>query len=520
MKGGFSMETDKITSSYRKSIGETQTVVDVTLQKQEGGDIGKVLVSSAEPYVDEIEVLNGEATYSGNVLFKLVYVDSEGQNHTASQNVDFSGKVENDALNPLMKPIYNVEIVEVNVSDLQPETAKLSATIAVKLDVIATDEVQEIKPTDSTIQIDKELERYYSVVSSGTKTVTVSDQFETKADVQSVMLSMGNANFKMAVAGTGYFAVDGDVFVNSLLEVQTDEGKQFKNFMETLPFKEELEDENIQRDDTIVAFAFLRPQDLTVELKTPSQNQDGITQNQTISVSAIVTIKYIALRQTESDVVTDAFSMTNKTNLITESFMTAKNLKNEQFKSTIEGQTTIDDAEPRIAKVCAITNEQISIASTKVDAGKLYVEGVATATAICLTDDDVQVTNSIDLEVPFSNKFELNDDFDGNLFATAQIVDVDARARKGKEVTANFDVCFSVASYSVGTNIVLKDVELTEPIAQSEYPLQVYIAPKGSTLWDVSKQLLVSQDTLLKQNPDLVFPLQEASQIVYFRQRT
>ena len=509
------METDKITSAYRKNIGETQVVVDVALQKSDA-PISKVLVANAVPTIEQMEMLNGEATYSGTVEFNLVYADAEGQVFCVKENELLHGKFENVVLNPLMKPIYNVEVVEVKVEDMD-DMAKIFATIAIKLDVINIDEVLEVKPTNQNIELKSETDKHLIVVSSGTKTITLNEQFECKTQVQNVLMTLAEPNLKSSIAGTGYFAVDGEVFVNSLLKVQDENNDVLKNFMETLSFKEEFEDDNIQKDDVLYAFSYVRPQDVKVEVLTRTESAEEEEKPDTLSVSVVVSVKYLVLREVETEVYTDAFSMTNKTNLVLDTLTTSKKLGTEHFKTTIEGQTVQE--EPRIAKVCAITNERILVANAKFENDALFVEGVANATVLYLTDDDVPVLSSVELEVPFSNKFETSNDFTGELFATAHITDIEAKVRKGKEITVLFDVCFDVDVYDTQNCVIVKDIELTEEISPSDYSLEIYIAPKGSTLWDISKHLLVTEDVLLKQNPNLVFPLESSQSIVHFVQK-
>ena len=510
------METEKITSAYRKNMGETQTVVDVIIQKSDA-PIGKVLVANAVPCVEQVEVLNGEANYSGNVEFCLVYADTEGQIFSVKENAPLHGKIENAILNPLMKPIYDVEVVECKVNDVD-DVAKMVATIAIKLDVIQTDEVLEVKPDGENIELKSETERHLTVVSNGEKTITLSEQFESKEEVQSVVMALAEANLNSVSAGTGYFTVDGEVFVNALLKVQEDQNSNLKNFMETLEFKEELEDDNIQKDDVITAFCYVRPQDVKVEVLTETaREEEPKEQRQTISVTVDVTVKYVAMREVECEIYTDAFSMTNKTNLAYDTLITSKYMKTERLKASIEGQTSLDES--RIAKVCAVTNENVLVASTKLDNGTLFIEGVANATVLYLTDDDLPRVESVELEVPFSNKFEIADDLNGSLFVVPHIVDVEAKARKGKEITVTMEVCFDVDVYETDSCVVIKDIELTEELPTNEYSLEIYIAPKGSTLWDVSKHLLASEEVLLKQNPNLVFPLETSQSIVHFVQK-
>ncbi len=508
------METDKITSSYRVSLGETQVTVDVSMQNEGEGNISKVLSNGATAYIDEVEMLNGEAHYMGGVVFDLLFLNDEGASCVLSEKVELNGKMQNDQINPFMKPVFKVETVSTKVLSVDGETAKLSATIAIKLDAIQTDEIEEVKINDNSIQLNKEHADIALVVCSGTKTFEINEEFDTKVDICRVLSTKAHIDLKDVDDGTGYFSVNGNLFVNSLLEVNNDEEKSLKNFMETINFKEEFEDEQIQKGDEVLAYAFVKPQDCTVEYDEDEENN-----NKTLKLKAVVTVKYIVQRMTETEVYTDAFSMTNKTNMLSGTFMTSKPQRLEKFGATIDGQTILNDDEPRIAKICATTNEHILIANAVVANNELTIEGVAYATVVYLTDDDVPTYNSVDLEIPFANKFEVDKDFYGNLFVTSEITDVDAKVKKGKEINIAIDACFLAYCYSIENQVIVKDIELTEALTPSEYSLEMYIAPKGSTLWDISKHLLITEEVLLKQNPDLVFPLDKPQTVVYFRQR-
>ena len=263
-----------------------------------------------------------------------------------------------------------------------------------------------------------------------------------------------------------------------------------------------------------MAFAYVRPEDLSVTAVSEGEENT----NQLLKVKATVTVKYIVQRLCEREINTDAFSMTNKTNIKSGTFMTANPQKLERFTATIDGQTVLDEDEPRISKICAVTNEHLLIANTVLNAGELTVEGVAYMSVVYLTDDDIPTLNSVNLEIPFANKFDVDEKFDGNVFVTSEILDVEAKAKKGKEINVSLDVCFLAYNYATENNVIIKDIELTEPLAKSDYCLEMYVAPKGSTLWDISKHLLASKDTLLAQNPDLVFPLEAPQTIVHFKQ--
>ena len=513
------METDKIASAYRKTFDETQWNVETTLQSDEG-NIQKVLVGTSKAYVDEVEMLNAEARYSGAVVFELLFVNDEGANHVLSETVSFNGKIQNDLINPLMKPVYNVEIIDTKVEKIGDDSVKMTATVGLKLDALQTDEIEVLKPNSENIQFNKEMITLNKVVSSGTSAFEIAEEYNTKSNVQKVLLKNAQLEIKNVEAGTGYFTVEGNMFLNTVLEVLEDDTKALKNFMETIPFKEEIEDEKIERGDEVVAFAFVKPDDLFVEIQAENDVDESTNKaTSTLKVLAKVNVKYAAQRQYETEIATDAFSMTNKTNMISESFVCANKYASDMLDLTIDGQTVIGDDEPRIAKICAATNEHILVANSSVNGGELTIEGVAYATVVYLTDDDVPEYNSVDLEIPFSNRFDVSENINGNLFVVPCIKDIEAKAKKGKEINVSLDVCFLVYSYSTDNQIALKGMELGEAYPRREYALEMFVAPKGSTLWNVSKQMLASEDMIMKQNPDLTFPLDSAKTIVCFRKR-
>lgn len=506
------METDKITSSYRVSLGETQTVVDVTLQNAGEENIVKILSNCVNAYIDEVEMLNGEAHYMGGVVFDVLFLDEKGATQMLSEKADLDGKIQNDRINPLMKPIYNVEVVNSKVLGVDGNDVKVSATISIKLDAIQTDEVDEVKVNDDSIMLSTEKTETWVVVASGTKTFEINEEYETKLDVENVFCTKAHVDIKDVDDGTGYFAIGGNLYVNTVLQTRQDEEATLKNFMETISFKEELEDEQIQKGDNVYAFAYVKPQDITVE-------KQGDEENKTICVKATVTVKYIVQRMQEVEVYTDAYSMTNKTNILSGTFITSKPQKLEKFNTTIEGQTVLDDEEARIAKICAVTNEHLLIANTSVVDGELNVEGVAYATVIYQTDDEIPTYASVDLEIPFASKYDVENDFCGDLFVTGDITDVDTKVKRGKEINMTLEVCFWAYAYACDNQAIIKDIELTEALPQNQYSLEMYIAPKGSTLWDISKHLLVTEDVIKAQNPELEFPLDKAQTVVYFKQR-
>lgn len=503
------METVTISSALRKRIGTVQNVVEQRLEPKDEQTIVKVLGVDAKAYVNNIEVLNGEANYSLTVVFDATYLNQNGEVCTTSEKTTTNGKFEDNTLTSQMDPLYKVEIVDVAILNANSTDIKVEATVELTLDCMDNTVLEPYSGTDENVLTKPDTNTVLTKCDAGKATINIVDEFDLKQNVSSVLCKDASVCIKEVSSGTGYFTVEGELCLKLYLCLENGEEKTHKAFCEVIPFKEEVDAEPVTKDCIIEVCPFVKYDDMVVA--TNDEEKKNI-----LNVDVPVCLRYIALKTETREMPCDAYSLTHKTNLVTDTFFTST-LSKATAKHHLDGSIEIAENLPRINKVLMVTGGNLNITNCVAKEGETVVEGILTTNVVYLADDDDETTNSVQVELPFVanlNSMQVSDD--DELFVIGDVGEISAKAKKGKEINLDVDLTFMLESYSKTPQTFVKEVILTEELAQNPYPLAIYLAPAGSTLWDISKHLCIRQELITEQNPNLTFPLESNQSVVYF----
>lgn len=503
------MET--VTSNYRKKIGNVQNTVELTIRSTNDEEISKVLGVDGKAYVSSMEILNGEANYQVNAKFVLCYLNQNKQISSADEKVTVNGKFEDNSLTSTMEALYKVEIVDIQILSANSMEVKVQATLEITLDVMDCITIDAFSSTDENVLVKSDTLTLTAKTDSGKAVFNVEEEFELKQPANKVLLTSTNMCVKQITSGTGYFTVDGEIYVKAYLCYDDGENVTYKPFYETIPFKEEIEAENVNKDSVIEANVMLKYDEVSLQI-----NQEN--ENTILKATFPICVKYMVLNQTECTLPCDCYSLTHKLNLVTDTYFV--NSENSSLiNKHIEGSLEINENMARIGKILMISGVNLNITNASCVDNSVAVEGILTANVVYLADDDEETTNSVTVEIPFA--INLNVDgikMEDDLFVEGNIVDISAKAKKGKDIEVEAEIVFAVTNYSKVAQSFVKEIVLTEELAQNPYPLQIYLAHAGSSLWDIAKHLNVKEDMIVAQNPEVTFPLDSPQSIVYFVQ--
>ncbi len=506
------METSTISSALRKKINVVQTRVDLTVQPQDDENIAKVLGVDAKANIANCQILNGEANYTANVVFDVAYQTDSKEISNMQDKTSVTGKIDDNTLSNLMEPIYKIEIVDVSIENASSSEVRVSATLEITLEVIDTNEINKFVPVDNNVFVKSQVCPVLTKCDSGQNTVTVDSDFEIKQNVAKLLCSSTDVCVKSLTAGTGYYTIEGEIYAKAYMCIKDGEDVSYKLFSETIPFKEEVDAENLQKDCKMEASVCIKCDEVMFGLETQENGS-------LIKISVPLLVRYVALKEQEMELPCDAYSLTHKLNLVTDTYF-ASTIEHNTHKHHVEGSIEISENMPRIAKVLMVMNGNLNITNAVNQNGSVLVEGVLTTTVVYKADDDEESINSVQVELPFSLTFdEENIKADDELYVFGNIVDIVIKAKKGKELEIDADLVFDVDNYNKKAEPFVKEVILTEELAKNPYPLSIYLAPAGSTLWDISKHLNVQEDLIVAQNPNLEYPLASPESIIYFNQR-
>ena len=506
------MEINTFNSTYRKRVAVIQTSVEQKIDS-DNVNIGKIICVNANVNLDNIEMLNGEAYYNGVVTFDSLYTDEQGNLLVNQSTTDLNGKITDESINANMLPVYKAEIVNVTISNATSNGFRVNASVEITLDAFVDDSVSSYESTSETIKTKKETVNVFNLKTNGSSSFNINSDVELKSNDLNVLFKNASVCVKDVKSGTGYFTLEGDLNFDTCYEMGEEDNKTVKCFRECVPFKEEIEVQDLTKEDTTCVMTNLRPDDFNV---TVTINQDG---KAVMTVSAKVGVKYFVLSHSEREITVDAYSTTNNLNLISESFKYTKCIQSICENKTIDCDLTLQEEQKRISKILFVCGETVNVTNSYIQDDKLSVEGIISANIVYLSDDDNEEVCSAVIENPF--KVEIVDDLckTDNIFVKTCIKECNYHAKRGKEISLEFELTIKADIYDTEDGSYLKDVEIAEEYQKSQYSLQIFFAPTNSDAWEIGKQLHCDESEIEKQNPDLQFPLSKPEQIVYFIQK-
>ena len=182
----------------------------------------------------------------------------------------------------------------------------------------------------------------------------------------------------------------------------------------------------------------------------------------------------------------------------------------------------IDKSMSRIDKILSVIPSNISVVNKVVKDGGLLLEGIANINLIyySIDDDDNDVLNSMDIDVPYSIEFNIGE-LKSNDQAQVQIDlgDVSVKNKIGKELEILAEVCVNVNIVRDNILAIITKVELGDEKQPKDYALEIYLAKEDQTLWDIAKELNVSVEDLTSQNSELTLPISSGQKIVSYVKR-
>ena len=214
------------------------------------------------------------------------------------------------------------------------------------------------------------------------------------------------------------------------------------------------------------------------------------------------------------EVVEDLYSEKNYLSITCENFNTISNANAVFFKDNISGVASINDNAPFIDDVLGVCTNNLVVASSRVVDNNLCIEGVANSTVTYYTKETSDIT-SVQVEMPFSIEKRV-DDYDVKI-VTICLENISARSKRGKEIEVSAELNVYADMCSINTACVITQVAVGEEKDVDDCPLYICVVKPNQTVWDIAKEMNVSQELILEQNQDVELPLKAGNKIVVYK---
>ena len=489
------VQFSNLSSLSRKFIGKIQTAESVRISVKT--DIAQVLSVGVDSSINSYEASRGEVSFYGKTNIKFLY--SDGTTVLSSgYNADFTASMSSELLDTDSKLTFDVVTVDSKV-----DTSANTATLTILLEVTAYAYVNESVPyfasgEDVFCKTDSmEILQSCNIVNIP---LVIDEELNASRNITTVLIAESN------LCATDYTVINGVLRVAGDATVRLTYVSEGNIVTDTLPFtfERELDAAGIDADSQLKLT--LTPKNTKVRLDI-SENEVNTVFTVEITATAVVEATKIGI----VDVVNDAYGANCDFDFERKSVTTTL-----PCGSTTERKHTTASLPLETGKtVLTAVNVGAIVTNCQSMERRALVEGVVYATLLYSTEVG---TESAQLELPFSETVEV-DYLMPQCQSFARVTVMEFAVKDSGGLQAEMGLCIAIESERDVTFPVI--VSATEqPFDKTQLPaIEVCLAHKGETLWQLAKGLHMSEEDLLATNPEITNPLEQDARIVVFNKR-
>lgn len=500
----FEPKYEKVFSGYREKLGKTQVVVDFKLPMND--NVSKVLCTSAKVYIANAEAQDKVTNYNGFVGFQVIYKNDTGDVAGSTFTAEFRDKYESDVDLTNSTPIILANVVDTTTS-LDNGEVKVSAIIELDIDIIRQSETNALVDVSDMVvkKEDFSFSKYDGMLYD--KWEVLSD-VEIKDSVKNVLAVVPNVYIENVTPNDKFVTVKGGVCVD--ICYVTDENV-LRTQNETISFTQEIAGEFVNDLSEIesVLSNDINENKITTTIDTDSS---------TLNIVLPMVYKGYVFNLNTIDVVADAYSLTNYTNFTTTSITTYKAVEDVAWEEKITNTLQLEETAPVVDEVLGTCCDNIVVASTTISDDAIVVEGFARTTLIYL-NKETNTINSVEIDIPFSTSRAVDVENSASANTFVSLINVVGKARRGKDLEVSGTLLVYVDLYGDMQEGAITDISIEDEMPENGCAMSFYFAKDGDTIWDVAKDLSITTDDLLAQNPNLTDPIERGTRIVVYRQK-
>lgn len=468
-----------------------QSIVECRLQS---GEISSVLTVYAHAVPEELTCADGEVKYSGKLYMTVVYRDLDGKICRAERGAEFYHKANHEGIVPtsFARAVFKTEGIK-----HRREGSGFYISVVVQADLT----VYGTKERECLIEGENLIAR--PVKSELVKTLCVSgeteeeDSFEIDG-IDDLLLHVERAEVAQCFVANGKVSLIGEI----VMELLALKGERLCSYERQVPFNVELPVEDCS--DKLPVLPKVETKSATLNLTTDEETGK-------CRLHAALTLRSECLLYiTESvDCVDDVFSTECELELKKEKTSSKYLTGVQRFTERIGGTVSTSLSYDGDFSVLAVTNPSVEITCKKKENGR-EAEGYVEAEAILQTEDGVK---SAKISLPFL--FPLQADGE-EVKVEGRIYGLSLR-RIGGKLEGDGTLKVSVASYTYKQSEYVCLAREGRAYEKNCQAISVFVPTEGDGLWEVAKKLKCSQEDVLKNNPELKFPVQKGERLFIYR---
>lgn len=450
------------------------------------------------------EIENGTVSFMGKIHFCVFYEDVDGELNKCECVETFNGKSKCEGV---LDGAFITTCSKIEKTGYDVSGAKLSLFAVVKTEILIEEQKDcPILTNGEGIIVNKKESTFLKSFGLKKQDFTIEEEFEINYAVKEVLSQEATATVSSVNCGVGSVIVEGDIQVSALL-LQTEEKSDIIKEEKSFPFRIELPYEEAMPSMNAV---------IDVVEKTYKTDISVDEENKKSSVLAKVCLTFLAEVSCEESIatVTDAFSLTENTELEFINYEYEAKVEQKTTKQKVSGKASIDISKE--ARIIAVNNENAEVLDYSIENNGIKVNGILSMTAYLKDADNKNF--SIVIETPFTSLIDAPLD-KTHYVITATSCCGEARIISLTEAEIEADVAFNVKGNNKEVIKCIKGVTSSGEKPLDKSAISVYIPLENEELFPLSKRLNVCPDELVLINKDLQFPLTGKERIVVYRKK-
>ena len=442
-------------------------------------DIEKVLNVSAKTIFSGAEISNGLLVVSGKSVVNVIYLNVEGLVCAADGFYDFIQKQKFDSeLNDLI--LIDETIIE--GVDFSGNEVVCSLGYEPEVEGVYKYQMPSFDESCDVLVTDKNTIKNNKLICSPEDTFSVAEEFETNRNNIQILTENSRVILDDISCTVDKIIVEGKV----VSEIIAKEDVEVFVINKDFEFRQEIAAEGVIPSMLANSHNCLKNVKINPEVKD----------EKTIIVASFdVYVKCFVYEESNTDIVTDVFSLKNDLDVVYDYVESQQFINSEKFTDTSLSQTNIAEILD-FDDIIGVYNPKIKIKTIEKKTDKIIVTSEVSAFALYKTTNG---TNTIEVRHETGFEIEAKEGLSiGNIDLNAKINSFKVKAGKELEVVFNLD--YNVCYVSCVTSRFVKKYEEKTQKSADDYGVRVYITKKGQTLFEVAKILNIKPEIIESQN--------------------
>ncbi|MDD2445274.1 MAG: DUF3794 domain-containing protein [Clostridia bacterium] len=503
----MSFEKSRCNFIKKTKLKDEQIMLDSVINNLGSGEMQKLIWINAFPQIDNIEPLTKEVSISGKANLEIIFLNDENKISITESSIPFLTKFINDNVNPSTKVSINATVNDLSFNETN---SKVSAIMNFSVDTTNISELELINGGDENICLKEDEIVSQSLLKDDCInfneefSITINEQFDRILSVCSDVI------VKDVDCRDNFFVVQGEI-ITKVYYIVCGETEKICFVSNNEGFKREIEAPSLTENACVEIDANIKKENIKYE-------QEISDNTCKIIITAPIDLCFKAYEEFRVPCAKDLYSIRNNIEIINSAYEKTKIIPPIYFENKIEGNISLNEKEPRIDKLLGVSKGNLKPTNQYIKNGEIVLEGIVSV-EIAYLNDELQAINCVRRELPYviSEKIDVSSGF--KICAKEVLSDVDVIARRGRELFLDAKIKAYVKVFGVEKGEVITDAIMGEPLPAKEDAIEIYFGKTGDDLWEIAKELRTHPEVIIEQNPDLVSPLLQNSNIVIYYQK-